>query len=92
MAQVILWELCGKLELRKDEKYYNHQPQPVYESTYNKLLLDFTVQTVNKIEHNKPDIVVLDKIEQKRMIIDVACPFDIRVNYERKRKFRTTKT
>ena len=68
----------------RDEKYYNHQPQPVYESTYNKLLLDFTVQTVNKIEHNKPDIVVLDKIEQKSLIIDVPCPFDIRVNYKRK--------
>ena len=57
-----------------------------------KLLWDFKIQTVNKIEHNKPDIVVLDKIEQKSLIIDVACPFDIRVNYKRKRKFRTTKT
>ena len=76
----------------RDEKYYNHQSQPVHESTKNKLLWDFKIQTVNKIEHNKPDIVVLDKIEQKRLIIDVPCPFNIRVNYKRKRKFRTTKT
>ena len=76
----------------RDEKYYNHQSQPVYESTNNTLLWDFKIQTVNKIEYNKPDIEVLDKIEQKRLIIHVACPFDIRVNYKRKRKFRTTKT
>ena len=57
-----------------------------------KLLWDFKIQTVNKIEHNKPDIVVLDEIEQKSLIIDVPCSFDIRVNYKRKRKFRTTKT
>ena len=34
------------------------------ESTNNKLLWDFKIQTDhdNKIEHNKPDIVILDKI------------------------------
>ena len=51
----------------------NHDPQPVYESTNNKLLWDFKIQTDNKIEHNKP---VLNEMEQKCLIIDVACPFD----------------
>ena len=50
----------------------SHDPQPVYESTNNKLLWDFKIQTDNKIEHHKP---VLNKIEQKCLIIDVACPF-----------------
>lgn len=31
---------------------------------------------VNKIELNKPEVVVLDKIEQKCLIIAVACPLD----------------
>ena len=47
------------------------------ESTNNKLLWDFKIQTDNKIEHNKPAIVILDKIERKFLIIDVACPLDI---------------
>ena len=52
----------------------------------NKLLWDFKIQTENKIEHNKPDIVnvVLDKIERKCLIIDVACAFDIRVKGKEK--------
>ena len=50
----------------------NHDPQPVYESTNNKLLWDFKIQIDNKIEHNKP---VLNEIEQKCLIIDFACPF-----------------
>ena len=79
VAQVIHWDLCGKLGYDREENYYNHEAQPVYESTNNKLLWDFKIQTDNKIEHNKPDIVVLDKIECKCLIIDVACPFDIRV-------------
>ena len=51
----------------------SHDPQPVYQSTNNKLLWDFKIQTDNKIEHNKP---VLNEIEQKCLIIDFACPFD----------------
>ena len=34
------------------------------ESTNNKLLWDFIIQTDNKTEYNKPDIVILDKIER----------------------------
>ena len=37
-----------------------------------------------KIEHNKSDIVVLDKIKRKYLIIDVACLFDIRVKGKEK--------
>ena len=42
--------------------FYNREPQPVCESTDNKLVWDFKIQTDKKIEHNKPEIVLLDKI------------------------------
>ena len=58
----------------------------VYESTNNKLLWDFKIQTDKKVEHSKTDIVILDKIERKCMIIDVICPFDIRVKDKEKEK------
>ena len=38
VAQVIYWDLCGKLGYDRDEKYYNHEPRPVYEPSNNKLL------------------------------------------------------
>ena len=50
----------------------------------NKLLSDVKIQTDNKIEPNKPDIVVVDKTERNFLIIDVACPFDIRVKDKEK--------
>ena len=84
--RVIHWDLFGKLGCDREEKYYNHEPQPVYESTNNKLLWDFKIQTDNKIEHTMPDIVELDKIERKCLIIDVVCPFDIRVKDKEKEK------
>ena len=74
----------GKLGYDTDEKYYNHEPQSVYESTDNKLLWDFKIQTDNKIEHNKPDILVLDKIEWKCLIIGVPCLFNTLVKEKEK--------
>ena len=61
-AQLIHWDLCGRLGYNRDKEYYNREPQPVFESTNNKVLCmwDFKIQTDNKIEHNKPDITVLD--------------------------------
>ena len=50
----------------------------------NKLLWDFKIQTDNKVEQNKSDIEVSDKIERKCLIIDVACAFDIRVKGKEK--------
>ena len=62
----------------------NHEPQSVCESPNSKLLWDFKIQTDNKIGNNKPDIVELDKIELECVIIDAACPFDIRVKSKEK--------
>ena len=56
------------------------------DSINNKLLWDFKIQTDNKIEHKKPDIVILDKIERKFLIIDVACSLDIGVKGKEKEK------
>ena len=66
-----------------ESTYNKHDPQPVYESTNNKLPWDFKIQIDNKIEHNKP---VLNEIEQKCLNIDVACPFDTWMNDREKEK------
>uniref|UniRef100_A0A1X7UR25 Uncharacterized protein n=1 Tax=Amphimedon queenslandica TaxID=400682 RepID=A0A1X7UR25_AMPQE len=44
-----------------------------------KILWNFMIQCDNYIEHRKPDIVVIDKIEKKCLIIDVAIPGDNRI-------------
>ena len=51
-----------------------------------KLLWDFSIQTEKRIEHNKPDIVVLDKKQKLCLIIDVACPFDTRIKKKEQEK------
>ena len=50
------------------------------------MLWDFRIQTDHQIEHNRPDVVVLDKIERSCYVIDIACPFDARVLEKEKEK------
>ena len=44
-----------------------------------KLLWDFRIQTDHYLDHNRPDIVVMEKASRVCQIIDVACPFDTRI-------------
>ena len=40
------------------------------------MLWDFAIQTDKTLEHNRPDITVIDKKSKKCLLIDPACPFD----------------
>ena len=74
VAQVIHRGLCGKLGYDRDEKYYNHEPRPVYESS--------TEQTAVRLQNTDWQQgwtqQAWHKIKRKCLIIDVACPFDTR--------------
>ena len=65
MEQVIHWDLYGKLGFERDEiiaiMSRNQCTNPLITSCCT---WDFKIQTDNKIEHDKPDIEVLDKIER----------------------------
>ena len=47
------------------------------------------IQTDKEIEHSHPDLVVLDKKQRVRHLIDVACLFDKRI-VKKKKKRQTT--
>ena len=80
VAQVIHWRLCHRFKINTEDKWYNHIPEPVLESRKHKILWDFKTQTDNPIEANKPDIVVFNKESKDCHIIDIACPFDTRID------------
>ena len=39
-----------------------------------------------KIDHNKPDLIFLEKMEKICYIVDVACPFDPQIEKKEKDK------
>jgi hypothetical protein len=90
VAAILHWQFCKSYGFDHAEKSYNHfvdKNNRVLENDSIKLLWDFSIQTQVKIDHNKPDIVVVDKEKRLCHLIDVACPFDSRVDKKEKEKF-----
>ena len=61
---------------------YEHQPEGVVENEKCKILWDMTIQYDHVIEARRPDIVFLEKENNKAIIVDIASPWDHRV-YEK---------
>ena len=88
VAKMIHWKLCEKWGFQRDEKWYAHKPEKVLESEYCKILWDFPIQTDKVLNHNRPDITVVDKQNKKVLLIDPSCPFDTRIEGKEEEKCR----
>ena len=78
------WCLCRKYGLEVADKWYEHVPGKVRESEKVKILWDLIIQTNHQLEHNRPDLVVVDKQQAVCQIIDAAVPGKARVELKEK--------
>ena len=62
------------------KKWYDHKAEKVIETDGIKILWDTRIQTDKGIENSRSDILVANKITRKCVLIDIACPFDTRIN------------
>ena len=84
VARIVHWKLCGKCNLKRTEKWYEHAPEGVVENKEVKILLDVMIQCDREITARKPDIVVVNKNESSCAIIDIVVSRDIRVSEREK--------
>ncbi|CAB3261268.1 unnamed protein product [Arctia plantaginis] len=56
--------------------YYRYVPDPVLENGRATLYWDRSIITDRTIVANKPDIVVIDRLERRAMIVGIAVPHD----------------
>ena len=78
--------LCKKYGVKVCERWYKHKVESVIENDIIKILWDVCIQVDRQIEHRRPDIVVMEKITNKCLIIDVACPVDNNLILKRSEK------
>ena len=81
IARLVHWKLCCKYDMSRGEKWYEHQREGVVENEKCKILWNMTIQCDLVIEARRPDVVV-EKENNKAVIMDVASPWDHRV-YEK---------
>ena len=79
VAKKVHWKIFKKNRLEHSEKWHEHAPEGAVENEEIKVLWDINIQCDKLIEARRPDLIVIDKKEQKRINIDIAVPADVRV-------------
>ena len=72
VARSLHWELCKKHGLESSNKWHEHIPAKVMEDDKAGLYWDLTIQTDMTVVHNRPDIILVEKVIRKWTIIDIA--------------------
>ena len=82
MGKRVHWELCKKHGIKCASKWYDHVPSSVSTSENGdvEIYWDRTVITVNGVDHNRPDVVVIEKSERRWTLIDFSVPMDQNVD------------
>ena len=78
MGLRVYWELCKNLGMKHSDKWYIETPDKVRVSQCGKYEIwwDRTVETPRKLEANRPDLVVIDKVNSQWKIVDFSVPND----------------
>ncbi|XP_067030149.1 uncharacterized protein [Acropora muricata] len=79
IARLVHWKLSCKYDMRRGEKWYEHQPEEV-ENEKCKILWNMTIRCDHVIEARRPHVV--EEENNKAIIVDIASPWNHRV-YEK---------
>jgi hypothetical protein len=74
-AKIIHMNLAVKFNLLKDpQPHYIYKQESCLENDNYKLYFDRTVLTDIHIQHNRPDIIILNKQQKQAYLLDIAVP------------------
>lgn len=79
VEKALHYKLCERRELNRSNTWYEHKPQGVAESETNKLFWALLIETDHVLKHNRADLVVVDKVQHRCYVLNVACPFELRI-------------
>ncbi|XP_071052122.1 uncharacterized protein [Onthophagus taurus] len=76
VAKILHKEIIKKYLAEHDDPnpYYQYEPRPVTENELVGVYWDRQILTDRPIQHNKPDILIYQKVENKVIMADVAVP------------------
>ena len=57
VARTVHWKLCGKYNLKRSEKWYEHAPESLVENDEVKTLWNAMIQCDTEIKARKPDTI-----------------------------------
>ena len=88
VATYIHWCVLQDLKQNVPNKWYLHKPERSMDVDNITIMWDFTIITDTKVPHNKPDIIIHDRINHKCLIVEVSIPQDINILQKYAEKIR----
>jgi hypothetical protein len=81
MGLRVYWELCKKYGMKCGSKWYEEVPEAVRVSKDEKYEIwwDRSVETTQKLDHNRPDVILINRVKKEWLIVDFSVPSDINV-------------
>ncbi|KAI5714587.1 hypothetical protein M8J77_002109 [Diaphorina citri] len=78
MSAKIIHQFIGNTHglINNKDPHYKYDPEPILENESHKLYWDTTIITDRRLPANRPDIVLIDKIQKNVKLIDIAHPND----------------
>lgn len=78
MGLRVYWEVCRLYGVECGERWYEEVPDEVRRSKDGRYEVwwDKPVATAKRLEHNRPDLVVIDHREKEWKIVDFSVPWD----------------
>ena len=97
MGLRIYWELCGKYGIKRTERWFEETPDAIRVNNDGRYEIwwDKKVITAKVLEHNRPDVVVIDREKKRWTMVDFSVPFDANVvakELEKTRKYEQLAT
>jgi hypothetical protein len=86
MGKVIHWALARKWGFDVAEKYFEHTPVAVLENENCKILWDFSIRTDRTIKNQRPDLTLVNKNEERALLVDFSIPCDYRIEAKTQEK------
>ena len=78
MGLRVYWELCSKYGIKCADKWYDEIPDIVRKSKDGdfEIWWDRPIETTIKLEHNRPDIIVINRQDNEWIIVEFSVPWD----------------
>ena len=78
MGLKVYWELCRQYGVRTSEKWYDEIPDTVRisEDGQYEVWWDRPIETTVKLDHNRPDVVVINRQDKEWIIVEFSVPWD----------------
>ena len=72
VAGAVHWSLCNKYSVQCSQQWYQHTTEPVIDKENVKILWDVNIQTDHLIKHRRPEIVVVNKENNRALLMNIA--------------------